>query len=447
MRHNGRPIYWLISATFFLSLLSVLNGSPLVFPDTGTYILQAAKMRGVIDRPPYYSIFLLGLHWKITLWTIPLAQNAIVSYVLFRFLRLEFATLRDVEIFLIVVATGLLSYLPWASNEIMPDIFAPLILLVVYILAFRWERITVLERVMLPPALAGMIAFHQANTVLAFGFLAIALVFCAFRRAPLVAIKRTTVLIAVPIALAVGAQSLYGYLVIGRITPSPWGPFFLLARVIYDGPGKTYLEEACPAKGYYLCNHLDDLDATSDEFLWGNHSTLGAMIHVLKEQRALDEANRIVAGTLRTHFFAEFGAGLKNWGLQLVRFGTADQSCPCLDGRVNDTVKEIFPGEYPAYANSLQNRGAWPLTAISLVDRTAVILGLVALLALFPRAEKNSRQCVLYLCGGIVLNAAVMGALAGPADRYQARMIWIIPMCAMATVLSQRAIRRRKPEA
>lgn len=39
---------------------------------------------------------------------------------------------------------------------------------------------------------------------------------------------------------------------------------------------------------------------------------------------------------------------------------------------------------------------------------------------------------------GIVLNAAVMGALSGPFDRFQARVIWLLPFA--ASVLLAKAV-------
>jgi hypothetical protein len=47
------------------------------------------------------------------------------------------------------------------------------------------------------------------------------------------------------------------------------------------------------------------------------------------------------------------------------------------------------------------------------------------------------------LIGGVVANAAVTGILSTPHDRYQARVIWLIPLLAMIVLLR----RRRRPPA
>ena len=44
---------------------AVWNGYPIVFADTGTYLSQAINRYLGWDRPPFYSIFLLALHWLL----------------------------------------------------------------------------------------------------------------------------------------------------------------------------------------------------------------------------------------------------------------------------------------------------------------------------------------------------------------------------------------------
>jgi hypothetical protein len=39
---------------------------------------------------------------------------------------------------------------------------------------------------------------------------------------------------------------------------------------------------------------------------------------------------------------------------------------------------------------------------------------------------------------GVVLNAAICGVLSGPYDRYQARVIWLVPFAAALALYRQR---------
>ena len=267
----------ILAAACWLSLLTVINGYPLVFPDTGTYIRQAVKLEGVLDRPPYYSIFLLPLHLRLTLWAIPFAQNLLVSCVLFRWMGLVFERLTPPRALVVMLLTGALTYLPWCSNEIMPDVFTPLIVLVVFLVTQMHERLRLWEQAAWALLLTMMLAFHQANPLFALGLLVVMLASGWWQRRRGIWFARSALLVVGPVVLAITAQTLYGYLVIGRFTPSPAAPYFLLTRIIVDGPGREYLAKACPERHYFLCDHQSELNADADELLWDARSPLAAM--------------------------------------------------------------------------------------------------------------------------------------------------------------------------
>ncbi len=74
--------------------------------------------------------------------------------------------------------------------------------------------------------------------------------------------------------LAVLALCSVNLLAHGRFAISPFGNVFLLARVIYDGPGMETLRRDCPTAGWRLCPYLDGFPANSDAFLWTPDSPL-----------------------------------------------------------------------------------------------------------------------------------------------------------------------------
>ncbi len=54
----------------------------------------------------------------------------------------------------------------------------------------------------------------------------------------------------------------------GRLTLTPQGAPFLLARSWEDGPARAYLEAACPEAGWAICPQVGRLAGTAQEFLW-----------------------------------------------------------------------------------------------------------------------------------------------------------------------------------
>lgn len=443
-RHTaGRTLPWLLLAAALLGAVPLINGYPLVFPDSGTYIRQAVRLEGALDRPPFYSLFLLPLHLRLSLWPVPFVQDLIACAVCFRALSLAFPGLAPARLALALVLAGALTSLPWFSNQVMPDIFTPLILLLVFCLTLGWARLARAERVVMPFALLAMVAFHTASTAFTLALLPAALLLAWRRGTGGRAVLRGGALVAVPVVLAVIAQSLYGYAVIRRLTPSPAGPFFALARLLDDGPARRYLATACAAgAGYALCGHEDEIRGDNNDFLWRPDSPLQALIRERGEAGALDEAGAIVSGTVRAYPGAVLGHAAENAARQLVQARTTDVDCPCLGGKIERVVDELFPRERGAFANSLQNRGLLPWAALAWVDgivlaASAVFLGGVALVRRRALAGDAGRLLAL-IAWGCAANAALMGALSGVADRYEARIAWLVPLFAFALLLSGR---------
>ena len=51
--------------------------------------------------------------------------------------------------------------------------------------------------------------------------------------------------------------------------------------------------------------------------------------------------------------------------------------------------------------------------------------------ALPPSRGKASAPAVVLLVLAVAINAAVCGMLSGPFDRYEARLLWLVPCAAM----------------
>ncbi|MGH7211361.1 MAG: hypothetical protein ACREF1_07870, partial [Acetobacteraceae bacterium] len=80
-RASGAVVPILLAAAL-LAWPAILNGYPLVFSDTGTYLSQALNHYLGWDRPVFYSFFLLPLHMGLTTWPVVAAQALIAAWVL-----------------------------------------------------------------------------------------------------------------------------------------------------------------------------------------------------------------------------------------------------------------------------------------------------------------------------------------------------------------------------
>jgi hypothetical protein len=433
---------WVAAAAACLSLVTCLNGFPLVFPDTGTYLRQAMRLEGSLDRPPFYSLFIFPIHRLGGLWMIPVVQNLLVVGAIFRAGDIAFPALRPRDLAAICAGACLVTSLPWYSNQIMPDIFSPLLVLAIFCLVLGWRQLGRRERLGWFAALLVMDSFHNANPLFSVTMAVGAGGLAVWQGEVAGDVGRRVLLVMAAAAIAVSAQATYGFVVIGRVTPSPAAPFFTLARLIYDGPARRYLADACPEAGYVLCAYQQQFTGTSDNFLWDETMPLHALILARKERGALDEASAIVRGTVARYPGAVLDSALGNGVRQFFAVATPIALCPCLGGKLGRVMPELFPRDVTAFTQSLQNQDRLPWGAVRWVDWLALgaaILALVSVVVQTPcRLGGLPGALLALIVWALLVNAMIMGGLSGVTDRYQARMVWLLPLLAAALHLSFR---------
>lgn len=428
-----------ISAGALLLMLPALaNGYPFVFPDTGTYVRHVLERLAVADRPPYYSILILPLHATVSLWPIAFAQAWAAAGSIRVAGRLIGPELRGLRYLAVIAALAALTSLPWHAGQIVPDVLSGLLPLWVFSLTYGWERLDRVQRALWLAVIAGAGATHQSHLPLLVALFAAA---AGVRLAQGYGARdagRIAALGAGAAALVAVAFGVYGLALVGRVTLSPHGSVFLLARWLADGPALEYLAETCPASSNPFCAERERLDGDVDRFLWKEDGAVQRLTAEIGAERTRSAAAEIVSGTLATRPGGVARAAAENTLRQLTRFGTLDTKCPpgCgPDTSLGIAVRRYFPREYERMRQSRQLRGAWPIDAIRRVHGAVVVLS--ALLAAFTVARALRRRDSLLVgfaalaLATLLANAFVTGALSGPFDRYQSRVIWLVPLTAL----------------
>ena len=411
---------------------ALLNGYPIVFDDTGTYLSQAVHRYLGWDRPVFYSLFLFPLHLTLTTWPAIAAQSLLTTHTLHLARRVLLPAISSWWLLPFVALLSVATALPWFASQLMPDVFTPLLILVLALLLFTPERLSRREHVWLLLFAAFMIAAQQSSVVLS---LALLLALTPLRRglgaaAPL-GHRGLAILAAQPLLAmtALVSVNLIGH---GRVALFPYGNVFILARVIYDGPGMDALRRDCPAAGWRLCGFLDRFPATSDEFLWWPDSPV---ILAGGHKVVSTEADAIIAAGLRAEPETELHAWLSNGIVQLGRFTSGDElhACPTT---VTPWIRRDFPRfERAAYAVARQtnNRLAVPewMQALHAVVALGGIAGcgIVLIVALCRRHVAAGFAAVVLLA--VLANAFIAGGFSTPHHRYGSRVMLLAPAVAL----------------
>ena len=417
-----------VLASLVLLWPALWNGYPLVFSDTGTYLSQAIQHYLGWDRPAFYSLFLYPLHMCITTWPAIVAQAAITVWLL----RLLLPRRGWWGVAALACLLAVISPLPFVVAELMPDLFTGLLVLALLLLVLVPERLGRFERWALTGLGAFAMAAHLSNLPIGAGVLGVLLV-GRWRLGARAALGRAgCVRLALIPGLAVTglvAMNLIGF---GRVSIAPFGNVFVLARVIYDGPGMDVLRRDCPRPGWALCRSLGRFPASADGFLWRAD---GPLARAGGAKRVSREADAIIRAAVAAEPGRELRAALGNGLAQLVRFRTGDGLHPW-PATVTPWIRRDFPRfEQRAYAAARQTRGLAVVPRfLPAVHRGVALAAIGACLLLLPWALRRR-----HLAGGLivaalltlVLNAFVTGALSGPQARYQSRVMWLPVLAAL----------------
>jgi hypothetical protein len=106
-----------------------LNGYPLVFSDTGAFLHQTLGPLVIWDKPHVYGPLLHAFHWRLSLWGPLLAQGAMLSWLLWLLQRSLRGRATPWLHLLACAGIAALTTAPFTAALLMPDIFAPAVLL------------------------------------------------------------------------------------------------------------------------------------------------------------------------------------------------------------------------------------------------------------------------------------------------------------------------------
>ena len=436
----------LLAGALLLVWPAFLNGYPLVFSDTGAFLHQTAPPPGgplvIWDKPHVYGPLLHAFHWRVTLWGPLLAQGLLLSWLLWLTQRALRGAGRPGLHLLVCLGAAALTTAPFTIALLMPDVFAPVVLIVLLLLGFCRDRLSRAEAVALGLLAAVGIAAHLSHLPLAAAI--IVLVLLLARRVGPVLRAAAPLAGAVLILLA---TNLWGH---GRAVLSPHGATFALARLQADGPAAAVIRTRCPESGWYLCAFADRLPMESDEFLWDPASPVNrapdGTDRFLGGALLSAEAGVIVAETLRAYPLEVAELAIRNSWTQLVIAHAGDTLVPDhLAAAVRPRIAEGFrPRELAAWEAALQPRGALPgAVAPFLWPHAPVLLAgaALALLAWWRAARAGDLRRLGLVVGvlvGVTANAVAAGALSKPNPRYEARILWLVPVVAALALLPRR---------
>lgn len=421
-----------------LALMSpaIINGFPLVYSDSGTYIAAAKTNSIPVDRPIVYSLFLNISSLSISLWITIFIQCLILVYLFYLLLTKVFEV--KYSMVWICCLTVVLSFATSAANyssQLMPDILAAWMPLTISILLFG-KNLSTLAKVFLWIAFIISVTSHFSILVTSTVLIFIIVIYNIFSKT--LRSQKNYLLILMVFASWITIPSInavYGE----EFSVSRCKNISLMARLVETGVVAEYLKEHCNDKSYSLCTYKDSLPKYGYLFAWEPTSPLykgpcwdtgwgncwiekdaeyGILIHDIVTSPKY--AKKLIRISLRDTYrqLIDFKIG--------VLVPMTEESAPY------GTIKSFYPHHLVGYTNASQFKGILYFSTISKLQNIFVILSLflipLILILLYRQTRFNNiSHFSAIVCMAIILNAAVCSSLSTVVDRYQSRIIWLLP--------------------
>ncbi len=423
----------------FMSLVllwpAFYNRYPLVFSDTGTYLLSAFTLDVPFDRPLGYGYFIRLFSFGQSLWPVVYVQAFCTVFLLWKMCVLLFSgykkhpyTFHAIS----VVFLAVLSPLPWMVSQMMPDLFPALVFLLAVVFVFAEQ--SRFARFLLAVTLVFFLITHTANFLLLMGLCIGMGIFLfavhAFRKDRKLFLRRVMALFCLGFFAPVFFMASNYHQGFGPVI-SPSSYAFMMSRMNDAGVLDEYLDERCDDTDYVLCGYRGHL-LRGDAFLWDASSPLniGGWERLKAE---FEGVLKEIFGSVHyaTRFFGD--SVLRSVDL-FVHVGIDDYHAYGSDGPVFPRIRDYLPGERESYESALQYRGELPgLAVFSGLYGVFFFIALAGLFFLGVRKELLPFEAALGYSAIVFLltNAVIMATLSGVYTRYQGRAAWLVPFLAL----------------
>jgi hypothetical protein len=429
VKDNFRFLFCIVLGALALMTDAFINGFPIVYSDTSTYLASGFQLETPFDRPITYGLFLRVFSLNgLSTWLVVFAQATITSTLIFLTVKLLTGNKRFLKIGLITsVFLALFTGLSWTVSQLMPDIFTPIALLcIVMIFSGEFKRG---KMVLLYVLFLLSVAMHISHILLYGLILIAAFIVKRFFFSDIFQTARNSQ-IAILLALTIIAIVTMG----SAISKSKH--VFFMGAMVEHGILQQFLDDKCNTTDYKLCVYRNSLPEKAYQFVWDEDSPF-YKIGGWKESK--QEFNEIIFETLTTpkYIGLHIKESLKATFQQLVLFKIGDGNGSFPEGtQLHSRIHKYFPNDLDQYANSRQNQSQLGfLDVFNSLFSAVIILSLIILVFLqirfWNQFNGHFKLVLIVLLTGILLNAWDCGTFANAIDRLGCKMIWLIPFMAI----------------
>lgn len=441
----ARRLAWSLAVVAMVPALlwpALANRFPLVFYDTGGYLVPLFEQEPYLGRSALYGAF-LALGIPLDFWPNVVIQAALAGWLVILMLRAHGFGRSPAGVLVVVLALAALTSLPWYAAQLMPDVLVPTAVLALYLVALRRRALGRFEAVLLCAVVAFAEASHMGTLGLMLALLALVLalrLFGARLARPHVTAPAAAIVAGIALAL------LSNLAITGSFAFTPGGTTIAFTRLVDDGIVKHYLDDKCPNAVIRLCAFRNELPQGRGEWLWNDN---GPLAKLGGWQNYEDEARRVILDSLVLYPGLHFKSVLSNTLEQFTHAATGDGLVGWMR-HARWAMERYAPQVYPHFIAARQQTEEFDFTWLNAVHIPVFLVSLAALPILVGlsgnRVRRPAAALALFVFFALLGNAAICGAVASAYDRYQSRLAALAPLAVAIAALGWRRANRSGAE-
>ena len=346
-----------------------------------------------------------------------------------------------------IIAAGATS-LPFYIAYVMPDIFAPVMIILLAAVVAMGREMRLSERIAAFALAAFAVVLHPSHLGIAGLMLPVVMLAALLRvgHGRWFAVGFAACLVLVAIAERKAYEFAAETVTSKDVIYTP----YITARLIVDGPGLAYLDENCPPANLQadlatcalheaLSWSDDPYRLTATHIIFERSARLGSFLLMPAEdqQAVADEQREFFFRVLVDRPFGTVYALMENAGTQLM-MNSVGMTIPNTSVILNTKALSGLPEAQLGVLNGVLNRDQRWLGVAGTIHSAIYLVSflIVAGLLIWPgRIAPPLKVFILFVLIGIALNAMVCGGVSQPAHRYGARVMWLLPFSAAFLLL------------
>lgn len=453
-----------VRITFFLLSVFVLLfpalrlGYPILHGDSGVNIIAGFEHFAPIERPITYGLFIWVTSLSLSLWLVVFIQAVITTFVIYVFMsRVLKSKYLPILLFFTISILSLTTSIGYFVCQIKSDFFLPLILLAFYSFLIGNGKLTLVDAILGIIAMIGLLS-HLSHLPVTTGlFLATLLLSLLFRKLRVDFFLRKYLMILVFLLSAWMIAPSINYYFTGSFTLSRVSNIFSVSRLLQAGVFQKYVYDKCEKDSDFLfCKYASEMDKykTYYDFLWDNKSFLYDHECATKEKQycwiARNEEFGIILKDIYSHkkYLKMFAYdAIRISAIQFFSFDIPEYASYDYHPYPMKMVQLHLPADDDFLEDARQNKENLTFPIQNIVQLMVVLVSLVFIIFKIIWKKGWCFKPKLILLGYVIItiligNAMFVGLFAGTFDRFQSRLIWLIPLYALILFFQSSRIKR-----